>query len=60
MNLALRLTKWLAPAAALFALACALLAPAEAGGVRRAPRAAQEGRRREEPEANTNIRGRGV
>lgn len=38
MRLALRLTKWLAPAAALFALACALLAPVEAGIARR-PRA---------------------
>jgi hypothetical protein len=35
MNRALRLTKWLAPAAALFALAVALLAPAEAGRARR-------------------------
>jgi hypothetical protein len=36
MNLARTLTKWLAPAAALFALACALLAPVEAGSPRRA------------------------
>ncbi|MBV9923944.1 MAG: hypothetical protein JOZ96_02815 [Acidobacteria bacterium] len=35
MHRALSLTKWLAPAAALFALACALLAPAEAGSARR-------------------------
>ncbi|HEX7315491.1 MAG TPA: carboxypeptidase regulatory-like domain-containing protein [Pyrinomonadaceae bacterium] len=34
MRLALTLTKWLAPGAALFALACALLAPAEAGSPR--------------------------
>lgn len=38
MNLARTLTKWLAPALALFALACALLAPAEAGSPRRGAR----------------------
>ncbi|MCA1620974.1 MAG: hypothetical protein LC795_17040 [Acidobacteria bacterium] len=31
-NRALKLARWLLPTAALFALACALLAPAEAGG----------------------------
>ena len=38
MSLGRTLTKWLAPAGALFALACALLVPAEAGSARR-PRA---------------------
>ena len=48
MNLALTLAKWLAPAAALFALACALLAPAEAGSARPTPARAQDNRAQQE------------
>ncbi|HEX8338268.1 MAG TPA: carboxypeptidase-like regulatory domain-containing protein [Pyrinomonadaceae bacterium] len=68
MNPTLKLAKWLAPAAALFALACALLAPVEAGGARRrpAPGRAQdnhaqtaEGGRDETP-ADSVVRGRVV
>ena len=62
MRLTLTLTKWLAPAAALFALACALLAPAEAGSPRR-PRS-QEGNVRQRVEADepadSIVRGRAV
>ncbi|MBV9924453.1 MAG: carboxypeptidase regulatory-like domain-containing protein [Acidobacteria bacterium] len=65
MNRARALSKWLAPAAALFALACALLAPAEAGSARR-PRRAQDGpaARREKKDDDTPddsvVRGRVV
>ncbi|HWS88091.1 MAG TPA: carboxypeptidase-like regulatory domain-containing protein [Pyrinomonadaceae bacterium] len=62
MSRALRLTKWLAPLAALFALACALFAPAEAGVARRTPpqnaRAPRE-ERPPEPEESV-VRGRVV
>lgn len=65
MRLTLTLTKWLAPAAALFALACALLAPAEAGSPRRPrPRAQDDNLRqraeRDEEPADTLVRGRAV
>jgi hypothetical protein len=60
MKLSRALTKWLAPSAALFALACALLAPTEAGVARRAQdvRAQQE----EKPAAREEsvVRGRAV
>ena len=45
-NRALMLARWLLPTAALFALACALLAPAEAGGGRAASDARARGARR--------------
>jgi hypothetical protein len=54
MSLALTLTKWLAPSAALFALACALLAPAEAGSPRR-PRAWAQDVRVPEGEAKPSV-----
>ena len=62
-NRARKLARWLALPPALFALACALLAPAEAG---RAPspgharRAVQEGGRRREPVTFSTVRGRVV
>ncbi|HEX6182842.1 MAG TPA: carboxypeptidase-like regulatory domain-containing protein [Pyrinomonadaceae bacterium] len=67
-NLARRLGRWLLLPPALFALACALLAPAEAGRapgdapMRRATQEGQEGqaRQKREPEANTTVRGRVV
>ncbi|MET0650491.1 MAG: carboxypeptidase-like regulatory domain-containing protein [Pyrinomonadaceae bacterium] len=64
MNLALTLAKWLAPAAALFALACALLAPAEAARAR--PTRAQDNRaqreetKRDELPDDSVVRGRAV
>lgn len=66
MSLARTLTKWLLPAAALFTLACALLAPVEAGNARRPHRArAQDTRKQqvEEPDAtpaDSVVRGRVV
>ena len=66
MSRARTLMKWLTPAAALFALACALLAPAEAGSARRPRRAqAQDGhvQQVEEPDATPHdsiVRGRVV
>jgi hypothetical protein len=64
MSLALGLTKWLAPAAALFALACALLAPAEAGVARqRRPRSPNTNGPHEERPAEPResvVRGRAV
>jgi hypothetical protein len=66
MNSARALTKWLAPAAALFALACALLAPAEAGSARRPRaraqdvRASQEEKPQDEAPADSTVRGRVV
>ena len=62
MRLTLTLTKWLAPAAALFALACALLAPAEAGGPRRPLPQEDNVRQRVEPDepADSTVRGRAV
>jgi hypothetical protein len=66
MNRALRLTKWLTPAAALFALACALLVPAEAGSVRRLKRARAQDTIREKIEKpdetpdDSTVRGRVV
>lgn len=63
MNLARTLTKWLAPAAALFALACALLAPAEAGVARGARRAQDARAQHEEKSAEGEesvVRGRVV
>ncbi|MFL6256977.1 MAG: hypothetical protein ACJ74T_18370 [Pyrinomonadaceae bacterium] len=66
MNFARTLTKWLAPAVALFALACALLAPAEAGSPRRHHSLAQnvqvqavESKQDETPD-NSTVRGRVV
>jgi len=62
-NLARRLARWLLLPPALFALACALLAPAEAGRApRRAAQDGQEGqgRPKREPEANSTVRGRVV
>ncbi|HEX8354430.1 MAG TPA: carboxypeptidase-like regulatory domain-containing protein, partial [Pyrinomonadaceae bacterium] len=66
-NRARRLARWLLLPPALFALACALLAPAEAGrepaesarDARRATRGAQEPQARE-PEAASTVRGRVV
>lgn len=67
MNLALRLTKWLLPAAALFALAGALFAPAEAGSAPRRTRAARaqetvrvQGEKSGEPPDDSIVRGRVV
>lgn len=67
MSLARTLVKWLAPAAALFALACALLAPVEAGGARRRTRTrAQDNRAQaveenpDAPPADSVVRGRAV
>ena len=67
-NLARRLARWLLLLPALFALACALLAPAEAGrapGVAAPRRNTQEGqdgqeRQKRKPEANSTVRGRVV
>ncbi|HEX8281868.1 MAG TPA: carboxypeptidase regulatory-like domain-containing protein [Pyrinomonadaceae bacterium] len=52
-NRALKLARWLLPSAALFALACALFAPAEA----RRPAQIRE-RPPREPEARSDVRGR--
>lgn len=63
MILTLRLMKWLAPAAALLALACALLAPAEAGSARRPRARAQNRNTQEEKPAEPResvVRGRAV
>jgi hypothetical protein len=67
MNLALTLAKWLAPAAALFALACALLAPVEAGSARSRTRARAQDNRlptaeemQDEPQGDSVVRGRAV
>ena len=64
MSLTRTLTRWLLPAAALFALACALLAPAEAGGTRRTRSRAQDDRvkqieQSDEPDDSV-VRGRAV
>jgi len=58
-----RLARWLALPAALFALGCALLAPAEAGGgpsSRAASRTRQQERGKQPPESNSTVRGRVV
>jgi hypothetical protein len=62
MSRALRLTKWLALPAALFALACALFAPVEAGVARRAtPQNARAPREEKPPEPEESVvRGRVV
>lgn len=64
-RLTLTLSKWLAPAAALFALACALLAPAEAGSPRRPRPRAQDDNVRQRAEGadgpeDSVVRGRAV
>ena len=67
MNPARTLAKWLAPTAALFALACALLAPVEAGSARRGTRTRAQDthvqaveENRDETPAGSIVRGRAV
>ena len=60
MNPARTLTKWLAPSAALFALACALLAPAEVGSARPQETRVRQAEEPDETPDDSVVRGRVV